>query len=162
MSKFSSDIIVSETDNDNVVKIEVRPSRYCVVFLDGIAYQRAGASSPEMDATQIEQRTQDLMSISRAALYKTELQRAIREKKQVVLYSYRSTNSGTVSNRYIEPVHFVCSDESIICFDTVKEATRQFKLSRIGDVKVLDTPWAYEDRHEVAEIDVFGWNLVTF
>jgi len=157
VSKFSGDIIVSETDNNNVVKIEVRKSKYCVVYLEGIAYQRSGASSPEMDTIQIEQRTQDLMSVSKDVLYKIELSRAIKEKKQVVLYSYRSANGGSVSNRYVEPVHFVCDETSIVCFDTVKQATRQFKLSRIGDVKVLETPWSCEDQHEQVRIDVFGW-----
>ena len=157
VSKFSGNIIVSEAENDNVVKVEVKPSRYCVVKLNGIAYQRSGASSPEMDDRQIEMRMQDLNSVSKVTLFQLEIRRAIKEKKQVIFYAYKSTNSSTISDRYVEPVNFVCENESVICFDTVKAATRQFKLSRIGDVKVLDTPWEYEELHEDINADIFGW-----
>lgn len=157
VTKFISDIIVTQTHNDNVIKVEVRPSRYTVARLDGKAYMRVGAESKEMNAVQIEQRTQDLLSVSKEIHFRNVLSNAMKTKKQVILYAYESTSSKSIEDRFVEPVNFVCENTSIICFDTVKMATRQFKLSRIGDIKILDADWKYEDRHEVSNADIFGW-----
>jgi hypothetical protein len=33
-----------------------------------------------------------------------------------------------------------------------------FKIERIGDVQILDSPFEYADKHESSESDVFGFN----
>lgn len=157
VTKFVGDIIVSQTHNDNVIKVEVRPSRYAVVRLDGKAYMRVGAECKEMNAVQIEQRTQDLLSVSKEVHFRNVLSNAMKAKKQVILYAYESTSSKSIEDRFVEPVNFVCESTSVICYDTVKLGTRQFKLSRIGDIKILDTDWKYEDKHEIGNADIFGW-----
>lgn len=154
-SKFMNGVIVEETiKNDNVVVIDVKPSRYAVVRLDGIAYQRSGAESRQMDETQVRQRKFEL---GKEIWFKDIIKQAIREKRQMMLYSYESNNSRTVCDRFVEPVNLVCGEEAVICFDIDKMATRQFKISRIGDVKLLTAEWQYEARHEVKSTDIFGW-----
>ena len=156
VSKFNNNIIVSQTENENVIKIEVRPSMYCVPRLRGEAFARSGAECRKMTDDQIQRRMQDLMSVSMEVRFRNILSKAIEARKQVILYSYNSTSSG-ISDRYVEPVNFVRDNIAVSCYDTTKECMRQFKLSRIGDVKVLDRDWEHEDRHEKMEVDLFGW-----
>lgn len=157
VSKFDSNVIVSETDNDNVIRVEVRPSNFCIVTLEGIAYHRSGASSPEMDEQQIEQRMFELYAVTPEVHYRSLLQKAINEKRQVILYAYSSTSSSVISDRYIEPICFIRGGKAILSYDTEKLAMRQFNLSRIGDIRILDNGWEYESEHQRIEADIFGW-----
>ena len=156
VSKFNNNIIVSQTGNENVIKIEVRPSMYCVPRLRGEAFARSGAECRKMTDDQVQQRMQDLMSVSMEVRFRNILSKAIAARKQVILYSYNSSSSG-IADRYVEPVNFIRDNVAISCYDVTKECMRQFKLSRIGDVKVMDRDWQYEDRHEKMEVDLFGW-----
>lgn len=157
VSKFDGNVIVCETDHDNVIKVEVRPSKFCIVKLEGIAYQRAGASSMEMDDNMVEQRMFELYSVTPEVHFRSLLLKAINEKRQVILHAYSSTSSQEISDRYIEPIGFVSEGHSILSYDISKCAVRQFKLGRIGDVRILETAWQYENEHQRIESDIFGW-----
>lgn len=155
---FKNNIIVTECPrNEAVIQIEVRPAKYNVVSIDGVYYQRCGAASVEMDEIQIQQRFQNLMHISKSALFRQKIQKAIQDKKQVRFYGYTSVNSATRTNRFVEPIHFVCNGDAVICFDIDKRAIRQFKLSRIGDIKEGNN-WEYEEFHKTIKTDAFGWS----
>jgi predicted DNA-binding transcriptional regulator YafY len=94
--------------------------------------------------------------LRRPHLTKVELlEQAKREKRQVVLEDYRSSNSNTVADRKVEPYHISPSEDTLQSFDVDKGEPRHFRLSRIARVRLLDTPWQFENRHVVQRTDPF-------
>jgi predicted DNA-binding transcriptional regulator YafY len=85
----------------------------------------------------------------------TELVRAKKNKKQVLLIDYASGNSETIKNRCIEPFEFKDDFNLVWGFDVAIEKNRQFKISRIKDIIVSNLSWQYEKRHQSLPVDVF-------
>ena len=83
------------------------------------------------------------------------LGQAIRGKKKVVLKAYESANSKEVSDRHVEPFAFTTNCIDIWGFDTEKQENRIFKISRIGDVEILEDEWENEEKHERSKTDCF-------
>lgn len=151
-------IHVNPTKNNNVVRIDIKPSKYCVVYLDGSAYQRDGEECKEMNADQILVRNETRRRIGKEAKLEEIIRKAIKTKKQVVLHRYHSANSNLIGDRRVEPYAFVCNNESVMCYDIDKQAVRQFKLSRIEGVSILNNEWQYSERHTEKRTDVFDWS----
>lgn len=161
VSLFINECIhIEPTKNENVVVINVRPSRYCVVYLNGIAYQRDGEECKKMDEDQILIRKQNLKNISKEVRFEEDLAKAINGKKQAVLYGYYSANSNSIGDRHVEPYEFVRNHEAILCYDLDKRAVRQFKLSRISSIRVTKDSWKNEDKHVAANTDIFDWTYM--
>ena len=83
------------------------------------------------------------------------LGKAIRSKKKVVLKAYESANSKEVSDRHVEPFAFTTNCIDIWGFDSEKQENRIFKISRIGDVEILEDEWENEEKHERSKTDCF-------
>lgn len=83
------------------------------------------------------------------------LEQARKEKRQVVLEGYRSSNSNTVADRLVEPYHINPSEDTLQSFDVEKRAPRHFRISRISRVRLLDDPWQFEGHHVVQLTDPF-------
>ena len=83
------------------------------------------------------------------------LGKAIRSKKKVVLKAYESANSKEVTDRHVEPFAFTTNCIDIWGFDTEKQENRIFKISRIGDVEILEDEWENEEKHERSKTDCF-------
>ena len=160
-------IICPDNDNGNVIKVTVRKSQECVVYLkDGKAYQRTGTRTELMTGHRISQRIVDL-SIERDEIReKTEESRkytliseAISRKKKVRLIQYHSGNSDSVRDRIVEPINFVYAGDGIWCYeqDSADCHLKQFKLSRMSDVHILNEGWEYESEHLPGSTDVFRW-----
>jgi proteasome accessory factor C len=83
------------------------------------------------------------------------LNKAIKNKKQVLLINYSSGNSQTIRNRQVEPFEFKDDFNLLWAFDTDIKKNRQFKVCRIEDV--LGTPfgWEFERLHHSTPVDVF-------
>ena len=84
-----------------------------------------------------------------------ELEKAVREKKKVILKAYESANSKGVSNRFVEPFEFTTNCIDIWGFDLEKKECRVFKISRISSVVVLEDYWTNEDKHQKSKTDCF-------
>lgn len=84
-----------------------------------------------------------------------KLETAVREKKKVILKAYESANSKEVSDRFVEPFEFTTNCIDVWGYDLEKQENRVFKISRIGDVVVLDDPWSHEDKHMRSKTDCF-------
>lgn len=80
---------------------------------------------------------------------------AIREKVQVVLRGYESAHSDEVRDRLVEPFAFTPNMIDVWAYDVEKGDSRVFKVMRIHSVEATETPWAFEDKHEVKKPDVF-------
>lgn len=84
-----------------------------------------------------------------------KLEEAVREKKKVILKAYESANSKGVSDRFVEPFEFTTNCIDVWGYDLEKQENRVFKISRIGDVAVLDDPWSHEEKHKRSKTDCF-------
>ena len=83
------------------------------------------------------------------------LGQAIREKKKVILKAYESANSQEVSDRFIEPFEFTTNCIDIWGYDIEKCENRVFKISRIGEVVIIDDVWNHTEKHQKSLTDCF-------
>ena len=88
----------------------------------------------------------------------SKLQEAIDTKSQVMLSKYQSASTESVSDRLVEPVSFLSNFDSITAFEVESGRNKFFKIERIGDVEILDSPFEYTDKHESLVSDIFGFN----
>jgi predicted DNA-binding transcriptional regulator YafY len=84
-----------------------------------------------------------------------ELEKAVREKKKVILKAYESANSKGVNDRFVEPFEFTTNCIDIWGYDLEKKECRVFKISRISSVVVLENQWTNEDKHQKSKTDCF-------
>ena len=80
---------------------------------------------------------------------------AIRRQRQVVLRGYESANSNTVTDRLVEPFEFTANMIDVWAYDVEKADCRVFKVMRIHEVEVTETPWAFKECHAAKHPDVF-------
>ena len=87
-----------------------------------------------------------------------ELVKAIEQKKQVNLAHYCSANSKDIRDRIVEPFAFTTNYIQIWAYEPSTGQNKTFKVSRIGEVLDLKTPWQNEQKHEQGFIDIFRMN----
>ncbi len=80
---------------------------------------------------------------------------AIRLKKQVKITNYKSSGSGSISDRILEPFEFSPNYISMWAFEPKSMKNKLFKISRMQKVEKLDNDWKFEDRHKADFIDCF-------
>lgn len=84
------------------------------------------------------------------------LKAAMREKKQVILKGYRSSNSQTIQDREVEAFEFLPEYQGVWCFDLMDKSNKQFLISRIKEVSIRETDWQHTQRHSIPFTDAFG------
>lgn len=84
-----------------------------------------------------------------------KLGQAIREKKKVILKAYESANSQEISDRFIEPFEFTTNCLDVWAYDIEKCENKVFKISRIGEVVIIDDVWNHTERHQKSITDCF-------
>lgn len=143
--------------DNTVVAIHVEPHPYRVVELNNTAYLRVNAESREMpEQMRKEQLARKVFTNEGKAAALSRLQHAQTQKKCVVLHDYASSNSGKVSDRFVEAYDVRPEDGLVICYDRRKFTTRVFNINRIGYVEIKeDEPWKYPASHDKIEVDVF-------
>ena len=82
-----------------------------------------------------------------SALSIESLGEAIKDRKKVILKNYESGHSHLVSDRLVEPFEFTTNMIDVWCYNLEKKENKVFKISRIGDVRVLDEEWSEEGAH---------------
>ena len=90
-----------------------------------------------------------------SALSIESLGEAIKERKKVILKNYESGNSHKVSDRLVEPFEFTTNMIDVWCYDLEKKENKVFKISRIGEVRVLEEEWSEEEAHRKSITDCF-------
>ena len=85
----------------------------------------------------------------------SKLGKAIRNKRQVMLCAYRSSNSDNISDRIVEPFEFLPDYSAIWCYDKESGSCKQFKVARISDLQILATGIQHEPKHIVPFVDAF-------
>lgn len=81
---------------------------------------------------------------------------AIDAKKQVQLCGYHSASSGTVSNRLVEPIRFCNFYQYLLAYEISSGLTKQFKIERISEAKVMEQSWKHTQKHQQPNVDIFG------
>lgn len=84
-----------------------------------------------------------------------KLEQAKNEKLQVTLRDYSSSNSNTVSDRFVEPFHINPPFDTLQAYDAEKKKLLHFRISRINKVVITDNVWQYEGHHVIKLTDVF-------
>ena len=87
-----------------------------------------------------------------------QLFQAIEAQLCVVLKGYQSLNSSTTRDRRVEPFAFLPGNEEVRCYEPETGQCKTFKLSRIGEVEVLDIYWQYKEYHERLFTDMFRYS----
>lgn len=83
------------------------------------------------------------------------LSTAINNKERVILKNYRSSHSGTQTDREVEPFEFMPDYEAVWCFDVNDKLVKQFKIKRIEEVRLNSVRWNYEHLHNLPFTDAF-------
>ncbi len=83
------------------------------------------------------------------------LGKAIETQRQVLLKDYESGHSHTIRDRRIEPYGFTSDYIDVLGYDLEDGANKTFKISRIGEVEVLETEWTDAERHQPQKMDIF-------
>lgn len=84
---------------------------------------------------------------------------AIARRRKVVLHSYASSNSDTVSDRLLEPFKFLGMNRAVRCYEISSGMCKTFNVGRIqGEVEVLDEPWEHTTSHITYYTDIFGFS----
>jgi predicted DNA-binding transcriptional regulator YafY len=84
-----------------------------------------------------------------------QLEQAMKHKQVVILHDYASSNSQTVTDRVVEPFLYLGDKTDVRAYEVKTGVNKTFKLSRIGSVEVLDTPWFNEESHRKVYTDMF-------
>lgn len=139
-----------------VVAINVRPYEIGVVELNGKAYVRLTGESVEMSDTMRKQLLSKRVFADKGkASNLSNLQIAIRERKQVILHNYSSSNSGKISDRTVEPFSLSADGTFVWCYEIGGEVNKVFSLARIEYVEILSQGWQYTTKHHEGTSDVF-------
>lgn len=84
------------------------------------------------------------------------LERAIKEERQVILKDYFSTNSMTETDRKVEPLSLNLDLTYLVAYDVNKKGMRQFKVERTPKVELLNQTFQHKACHQPLNIDLFG------
>ncbi len=79
----------------------------------------------------------------------------MKNKQQIVLKNYKSSNSNKIENKYIEPIHINTSEDILYAFDIKTKTLKNYKISRIGKVALSKNDWEYEGHHYILHTDPF-------
>ncbi len=80
---------------------------------------------------------------------------AIGEERQVILRNYSSAHTHVIRDRLVEPFAFTTNYIQVWAWEPESQRNKLFKLSRIGEVEILEDPWKDKPRHEAGFIDIF-------
>ena len=83
------------------------------------------------------------------------LREAIAQRRVVILKSYSSPHSHTVSDRMVEPFLFLNAEMDIRCFEINSHTNKTFKTSRAASVEMTDVEWLNEKSHKAIFTDIF-------
>lgn len=88
-----------------------------------------------------------------------QISEGITAQRRLLLKGYQSANSGTVSNRIVEPMELVGGHRFLAAFEVSSRANKYYRLDRIAEVEVLPVPISLSAQHRVHAPDVFGFAL---
>ena len=83
------------------------------------------------------------------------LVQAMEERRTVILKKYASSHGNDIRDRRVEAFAFTTNYEQVWCYCLEDSDVKLFRVSRIGEVEVLQEPWQHEAAHQLGYIDIF-------
>lgn len=77
------------------------------------------------------------------------------ERRTVILKKYASSHGNDIRDRRVEAFAFTTNYEQVWCYCLEDSDVKLFRVSRIGEVEVLQEPWQHEAAHQSGYIDIF-------
>ena len=106
---------------------------------------------------------ENIISDEQFAKNQQALYQAVKEGRQCLFKGYNSSNSSTTSDRLVEPFAFTAGNTEVRAFEVYAKVNKTYKITRIGEVVVLQTNWDFRPFHKKAYTDAFhfsGDNLI--
>ena len=106
---------------------------------------------------------ENIISDEQFAKNQQALYQAVKEGRQCLFKNYSSSNSSTTSDRLVEPFAFTAGNTEVRAFEVYAKVNKTYKITRIGEVIVLQTNWDFLPFHKKAYTDAFhfsGDNLI--
>ena len=136
--------------------MKVRPFDDGVVCLEGVPYIRRYAESEPMREDERARIASEKVAPNIHVKSKAEnLERAIAEKKRAILRRFSS--SDRIEDRKVEPFKIVRGGKYVWCFDIEDKCCKQFGISKMAAVDVIQDPWTHEAEHKEGNTDIFNW-----
>jgi proteasome accessory factor C len=85
------------------------------------------------------------------------ISQAIAEEKQLIIKSYASAHSQSISDRIVEPVAFTDNYISLCAFEPKSKLNKYFNIERMGSVSLSNRKMKYQEQHAFHKPDVFGF-----
>lgn len=140
-----------------VVAVKVRPFDDGVVCLDKVPYiRRYGESEPMREDERVRIISEKVVSALDNGSKLDSLENAISQKKRAVLRRFSS--SERIEDRKVEPFKIVKGGKYVWAYDLEAKCCKQFGLSKMAAVDMLQDPWTHEAEHKEQQTDIFNWS----
>lgn len=149
-SPFISNITRSVQFTDNELR-----TIWNLLGMVGTGNDTVNSLRRKLDAAYDFSRTIDTPEARKQANIVKKLTAAIDRKRMVRLMDYSSPHSHTVKDRIVEPYLLMNNNRDVRCHELSSGINKTFKLARMSDVEVLETPWIHEDKHRQMFTDIF-------
>ena len=83
------------------------------------------------------------------------LHEAMEKHRQVILHDYESGHTKTISDRLVEPFKFTTNLADVLAYEPSSGMVKTFKISRMKEVEVTQTPWKFKSLHKEYPQDAF-------
>ena len=80
---------------------------------------------------------------------------AIKRHRLVKIINYSSPHSKSMNDRVVEPFLMMNNNNDVRCYELSSKMNKTFKVSRMGEVILLDLEWGNETRHKQMFTDLF-------
>jgi predicted DNA-binding transcriptional regulator YafY len=88
----------------------------------------------------------------------SQINKAIEDKKRIIINKYQSASSESVSDRTVEPIGFTANYQYLCAYELEAKQNKYFKLERMGSIEILEDLVKFKDKHKLLNPDVFGFN----
>lgn len=88
----------------------------------------------------------------------SQINKAIEDKKRIIINKYQSASSESVSNRTVEPIGFTTNYQYLCAYELESKQNKYFKLERMGSIEILEDLIKFKNKHQLLSPDVFGFN----
>lgn len=88
----------------------------------------------------------------------SQINRAIEDKKRIIINKYQSASSESVSDRTVEQIGFTTNYQYLCAYELDSKQNKYFKLERMGSIEILEDLIKFKDKHQLLIPDVFGFN----
>lgn len=152
-------IVISNFQDGTIVELQVKPCEYKIVKFKEKEYIRINAETREMDEETKHHTLFRKISFDKAsAEIKYNLLSAIETENKVILHEYSSSHGSNLRDRHVEPFEFTSGYKHIWCYDLEDNMNKQFSISRIGNVEILEEKFAHKNEHKELPVDMFHMN----